>query len=190
MLLVNENCQISITIDDTYTLDSVDNKNYDIILNPFHMERSDMYKVFAIDIDLKYKIYNIALVGEFYSLEEDCAILEDNIITILQNDTIVQLNVHNGELLFYKELDTYMPNFGIYKVKEGYILYGELLITMLDEDFNIVWKFGGKDIFVSYTRRNAFQMCDSMIKLYDFEDNYYEIDYEGKQIKFEEGTTK
>ena len=50
---------------------------------------------------------------------------------------------------------------------------------MLDLEFNKVWSFSGRDIFVARTNRKSFELCDNSIKLYDFEDNYYEIGYDG-----------
>ena len=44
------------------------------------------------------------------------------------------------------------------------------------------WSFSGKDIFASVTGRPAFEMTGNSIKLYDFQDNYYEIDYNGKEV--------
>ena len=45
-----------------------------------------------------------------------------------------------------------------------------------------MWKLSGLDIFVSVSVMNAFELCEDSIKLYDFEDNFYEIDYDGNKI--------
>ena len=59
------------------------------------------------------------------------------------------------------------------------MIYGEIEIIKLDNNFNIVWKFSGKDIFVSVSGKNAFEFTAGSIKLYDFEDNFYELDFDG-----------
>lgn len=141
-----------------------------------------MYRVFAIRIDLPYKTLNIALVGDFYSYVEDCAVLEGEILSVLQNDVVVQLNIKNGTVINYKELDSFGCNYGIYRVQNGYIIYGEIEITMLDLDLNKKWSFSGKDIFVSMSEKKAFELCKNSIRLYDFEENFYEIDFSGKLI--------
>lgn len=89
MLLQNNICNIKITIDETYTLDSTDNKPYDVILNPHHFKRKNRYKTFSIQINLFYEVICVALVGDFYSYATDCAVLDHEILTILQNKTIV-----------------------------------------------------------------------------------------------------
>ena len=70
-------------------------------------------------------------------------------------------------------------------MSDGYLIYGEIEIIKLDNEFNTLWKFSGRDIFVSTTGKNAFELTDHSIKLYDFNDNFYEIDFDGKLINEE-----
>ena len=182
MILKNNICIVNIAIDQAYTVDSTDNKPYDLVINPQNLRHSDNYKVFAVVIDLFDKELNIALIGDFYSYDTDCAVLEDDVLTILQNNTITQLNVNDSRIINFKEFDCFGCNYGIYKVNAGYIIYGEIDITMLDFDFNKKWSFSGKDIFVSMSDKKAFELCDNSIKLYDFDDNFYEIDFPGNLI--------
>lgn len=91
MILQNDICKVNISIDTTYTVESMDNKPYDLVINPRHLRRNDLYKTFSIQIDLFSKTISIALIGDFYSCDKDCAVLEDEILTILQNNAIVQL---------------------------------------------------------------------------------------------------
>ena len=44
MILQNEICHIVINIDETYTVDSADNRHYDVTLNPGDYGRSDFSK--------------------------------------------------------------------------------------------------------------------------------------------------
>lgn len=179
MLLQNEICNISISIDNTYSVESADNRYYDLILNPDKFKHNDFYKTMSIHIELLAEKISIALVGDYYSYDTDCAILDVDILTVLQNDKITQINIYDGTMILHKQFECLGCNFGIYKVKYGYIIYGEIEITMLDLEFNKVWSFSGRDIFVSRTNRKSFELCDNSIKLYDFEENYYEIGYDG-----------
>ena len=104
-------------------------------------------------------------------------------MTILQNNTITQFNIEYGSLILHKRFDCFGCNYGIYKIRGGYIIYGEVEIIKLDLDFNKKWSFSGSDIFVSYSGKNAFEICDKKIKLFDWEDNYYEIDFDGKLME-------
>ena len=54
---------------------------------------------------------------------------------------------------------------------------------MLDKSFNLIWQFWGKDIFASSIRKETFILCENSIKLYDFDNNFYELDFDGKIVK-------
>lgn len=182
MILQNDICNVNISIDTTYTVESTDNKPYDLVINPRYLRRNDMYKTFSVQINLFSKIISIALIGDFYSYDIDCAVLEYKTLTILQNNAVVQLDISNGAMINFKEFDCFGCNYGIYRVQNGYIIYGEIEITMLDFNFNKKWSFSGKDIFVSMSEKKSFELCENSIKLHDFEGNFYEIDFSGKLI--------
>ena len=116
MILQNDLCFINISIDTTYTVESTDNKPYDLVINPRHLRHNDMYKTFSVQIDLFSKTIRIALIGDFYSYDKDCAVLEDKILTILQNDAVVQLDINDGAMINFKEFDCFGCNYGIYRV--------------------------------------------------------------------------
>ena len=59
MILQNDICDVNISIDTTYTVESTDNKPYDLVINPRHLKHSDMYKVFAVQINLHSKTISI-----------------------------------------------------------------------------------------------------------------------------------
>ena len=183
MILENERCHIKIETDTTYTVDSVDNRHYDLVLNPGQYRRNDFTKTFAIEINLFSKGFTIALIGPFYSYDTDCAVLEDGVLTVLQNDTITQISIEDGSVIRYTKFDCFGCNFAIYKVQAGYIIYGEIEIAMLDFDLHKKWSFSGKDIFVSLSDRTPFEICQDSIRLYDFEGNFYRIDYNGNLIE-------
>ena len=76
MFLENEKCCIEIKVDTCDTVDSADNRYYDMVLNPCHYKRNNLSKTFSIHVNLfEYEFY-IALIGSFYSYDLDCAILD------------------------------------------------------------------------------------------------------------------
>lgn len=181
MLLQNELCSVEISIDRTYTVGSADNKPYDTVYNPGNFRR-DWNTTFSIEIDGINGKTKIALVGDFFSYDYECAILEGEVLTVLQNHSVSQIDIADGELLRHKEFECFGTNNAIYRVENGYVIYGEVQITMLDLQLNKLWDFSGRDIFVSVTGKNCFELTEDSIRLYDFEDNYYEIDFNGKLI--------
>lgn len=176
MLLQNELYNIKITIDETYTIDSVDNRYYDFIYNPKHYKFNDFYKTLSIEIDRFYEKFEIALIGSYYSYDNNCAFVDNDKLTILQNDIISQICITDGSFILHKKLESFGCNYGIYPVSSGYIVCGEIEIMMLDRDFNKVWNYMGLDVFID------FEMLEHSIKLHDFEGNYYELDFVGNLI--------
>ena len=71
MILQNEICHIEINIDETYTVDSVDNRHYDVILNPEHYRHNDLSKTLSIHIGLYAREFRVALIGPYHSYEID-----------------------------------------------------------------------------------------------------------------------
>ena len=65
----------------------------------------------------------------------------------------------------------------------GYLVYGESVIATYDSELNQIWNFSGKDIFATISDKTAFTIENDSIKLYDFEDNFYELDYNGNVIR-------
>lgn len=66
--------------------------------------------------------------------------------------------------------------------KSVVVIHAALDILMLNPDFEILRDFSGRDIFVSVTGKTAFTLTDTAIQLFDFNDNYYELDLNGKLL--------
>lgn len=178
MILENDKCYIKIEEDVTYTVDSVDNRHYDLILNPGQYRRRDFTKTFSISIDLFSREFSIALIGPFYSYDSDCAVLNGNILTVLQDNTITQIKVSDGSIVHYTTFDCIGGCFfAMYQVKKGYIICGEVELILLDFEFEKKWSFFCVDIFVSVS-----EIHEDVVCLYDLENNYYEIDYDGNLV--------
>ena len=126
MLLKHNDYIVNINVDDTYTIDSNDNHYYDVILNPYNYKHGDLTKTLAIFITLPSKHSSIALVGSYLISDSDCAILENDILTVLLDQIIVQINILNGSIVRHIELDCFGCNYAIYRVKKGYIIYGRI----------------------------------------------------------------
>lgn len=184
--LQNEKYFVEISVDETYKIGSDDNYKYDIVMNPAEIvddDDADMYN--ALHITVKgHGNAEFALIGSRYASPGNCAVLEDNILTVMQNDFITRIDLETMTIVACHEIEVdYLGvYYGIYRVPNGYLVYGEVLVLKLDEDFQVVWKFSGHDIFVSITGKNTFEITQDTIKLYDFYDNYYELDFDGNMI--------
>lgn len=183
MYLENKTYRIDISIDETYTFDSMDNKCYDFVFNPQQLTRNDFLRTLRLEITRNNDIYAIALVGTVPCSDLDCAILEKDTLIVLQNDVISIINLKTLTLEKYIPLPIDSNTFGIYTIPNGYVIYGELEINKLDLSFNKVWTFSARDIFVTCNEKDSFKITDNIIKLRDWEGWYYELDFEGKKLR-------
>lgn len=182
MKLKNEFCAITVSVNDHFSFNDPKNDRYDIIFNPQNYNSEDSVKAIEFDVNLFKERKKIAIISFIGELEGDIAVLEGTVLTVLQDETFLQIDVINGRIITTKPTDIFGSVFSLNKFEDDYIVHGEIEIARYDSDFNKIWSFSGKDIFASVTGGPAFEMTENSIKLYDFQDNYYEIDYNGKEI--------
>lgn len=183
MILENEHCRIEITTDVDYVTASSQDR-YDLNLNPGNYDLDYLSKTFSIHVNLSNVEYRIALTGSYLADDAQCAVLEGDILSVLQGEAITRIHIRNRTLLQYLEFDIFGGGFSLFKVDQGYLIHGESQIIMLDFDFQKKWDYSGRDIFVTQTNEPAFKMCSDAIHLQDFEGNKYVINYEGETISY------
>ena len=184
MKLTNNRCAVEVTLDDNFDLKSSDHREYDFVLNVDGYTAQDFYRVLSLSVNLFHDKYKIALVGSGQSYPDDCAVLDDEVLTVIQDNRVVRLDLHNRTVIEAYDTDLYGCAFGLYSTPDGYFIHGELEVARYDKDFNKKWGFSGRDIFVSSNNKQAFQLLEDRVCLYDFEDNYYELDYNGNQLLY------
>lgn len=106
-----------------------------------------------------------------------------NRLIVVQFDQISQISLPDGRLIHRQRIDCPGGCLGFYPLKDGYLLHGEDAIVMLDEQLNTRWSFSGADIFASVTGKDAFILDNEKILLWDFQDNYYELDLSGRLLR-------
>lgn len=182
MELKNSKCNIEISIDETFDLGNSDHSAYDLVLNVDNYTAEDYYRVLSVSADLFSERYNVAFVGSGLSWADNCAVLDDLILTVIQHHRVLRFDLEKRSVINAYDIDLYGCAFGLYSIPDGYVIHGELEVAMYDKEFHKKWGFIGRDIFVSISNKQEFQLRDDRVCLYDFEDNYYEIDYNGKLI--------
>lgn len=179
MILQNNSFQVHITIDDTYSIDSTDNIHFDVILNPDHLSRTDRYRTADIIIkDKGNKEWRIALLGYYVNH----ALLEDHKLSILQDDKITRIDLRSFKILLHKPVNCFGSCLAIYPFMDGYLIHGELSILKTNKNLDIIWEFSGRDIFVTNNDKESLTIKDNIIQLYDWDNNYYELDENGKLL--------
>lgn len=184
MQLKNEAYQVQISVDTTYTICSADNRPYDLVWNEEKIGRNDFYKALSISVaDIsRDENWNAVLVGDFFSYDADCAVLEGDVLTVLQNGTVTQISLKEKRILRQISFHCDGIGYGIHRCARGYLVFGELEATMLNANLEEVWSFSGADIFATQDGTEAFVLCADRVKLRDWEGNYYEVDLDGNEI--------
>ena len=182
MFIENEFYKVSISRDETFTLNSTDNKPYDCIFNPSGMRRSDWFKTLSININSDDGQKNIALLGSPFGSDKDIAILEGSDLFVLMNTTLNCIDCQNLSVKFCKTIADFGEYFSIYKYDNGFVVYGELDIIKLSSVFDIEWSFSGADIFVTHDGTHAFSIENDIIHLLDWNGTHYFVDRFGKEI--------
>lgn len=177
----NELYKIHIEKDITFTLDSADNKPYDLIFNPFKLKKTDYYSVLSIQINTGDKQKTIALIGTLYCEACDVAVLEGNDLVVLMNTTLVIIDCNYLVLNTTKRISEYGIYFSIHKFEDGYIIYGELDIVKLSPTFTVDWSFSGEDIFVTQDGSMPFFIENDLIHLTDWNGRKYSVNRFGKE---------
>lgn len=151
MRLKNEFYDITVSIDPTYTLYSADNViQYDRVLIARGLERGDHYTAYRIKVIAGEREYSIALIGGDNCDDSECAVLEGDVLTVLQNQFITGIDLVNCSIVNSKKLSGSCVNYALFKIKGGMAVIGELDITGLDSEYNVVWRYGSLDIITDF----------------------------------------
>jgi len=120
--------------------------------------------------------------GGATGIQPRSSLISDREILICCCDTIFCISVDDLQLKWLTRADQ-ATCFGIYGIGEYYITHGEMEISKIDKNWNIVWQFGGLDIFVSLDQDNAFKLNNDSIELIDFIGVQYKIDFDGNILR-------
>lgn len=187
MKLNYKNFKIEILDDPNYTLNSVNNlRQYEKIY--FNENQEDRFyptsKHAIIVNEFGREISNaiICEVGGGTGIHENSFIIEDDKIWIRICNKIYCLEIPSLELIWKKEFDNF-TNLSIHKLEEDIIIHGELEIFRITKEGEIVWHFGGRDIWINIQGKTEFSIENKAIRLFDFESNEYVLDFAGNQIE-------
>lgn len=169
-----------------------DNKRqYEIIYSEFEVEPSEDPDFFytsnyAIIVKESEKEISSAIICEAdrqTMLNKNSFIIENDKIWICVCNKIYCLEIPSLELIWQKDFDAF-SNFHLHKLEDDFIIHGELEIFRINKEGEILWRFGGRDIWVSIDGKVECSIKDNKIILFDFESNEYVLDFEGKELEF------
>ncbi len=181
MKISNQSYQIS--INRTYgPLQSEELNSFDYVFDPEDRKTNEFYYVFSVKVEKKDRMFTIVLIGSFFAIDDQCAVLEGSTLTVLMDDEIFVLDLESISLVRHTVIgrESY---FAIYPVENGYIIHGEETILRLNKDFDQVWRFGGSDIFATPdVRKVPFAITDDKIFLEDWNGYKFTLDFDGNLL--------
>lgn len=185
MKLNYKNFEIEIADDLKYTLDSIDRlraykKIYTGIENQFRSTSSHSIIINENQLEISSAI--ICETGGATTIHKSSFIIEEDKIWINVCNKIYCLEIPSLELNWQKEIDSF-TNFSIYKIENDFLVHGELQIFRITKEGEIIWSFGGRDIWVNIEGKQEITIENNSIRLFDFESNEYVIDFNGNQIE-------
>ncbi|SHG85860.1 hypothetical protein [Flavobacterium defluvii] len=189
MMKVNyKNFEIELLDDPNYSLNSADNfRQYKKVYfqekrqeNCFYPESKHVIIIKEFGIEISSSI--ICEVGWAMNVTEDSFIIEEDKIWIIGCSEIYCLEIPTLELIWQKDYNSFAL-FSIHKLDDDFVIHGELEILRITKEGEIIWSFGGRDIWVTIDGKNVFTIENKSIRLFDFESNEYVIDFDGKQIE-------
>ena len=164
-----------------FTLDnySIELGEYDYI----YKNLDEFSPAIGVKVIKEQKIIKSAvLCGYYAAINIESTILDEQNILICVAKNVYSLSLPELNLNWVTETD-WSSCFGIYKIKDGYIVHGELEISKLNKNGKIEWQLGGRDIFVTIDGSKSFEIKENYIEAKDWLNFTYKIDFNGKEIK-------
>lgn len=188
MKQIYKNFEIEVFDELNYILNSINNlKQYnnvycsnEILENQLRVTSQHSITIKEFGIEISSAI--ICEVGGKTGIYDGTYIIQDDKIWIRICNKIYCLIIPTLELIWHKEFDS-CTIFSIYNLEDDIIIHGELEIFRITKEGEIVWSFGGRDIWVNPEGYNEVTIEDNAIRLFDFQSNEYVIDFNGKQIE-------
>jgi len=178
---------------DKYRIDIFDDRNsaevsveknnqYDLV----YFEKSDyiLPTVFGVKVFEEEKLLKSAIIGSIgggTGIHEKSVIIENDRILICCSDSIFCLSIPELNLIWQTEAD-WASCFGIYKYDDSYIIHGELQISRINQNGEIVWQQSGGDIFTTLDGNDNFEITDKFILATDWENRKYKFDFNGNVV--------
>ena len=183
-----KNFEIEVSDDPDYNLNSANNqRQYKKVYSEENRKQNIVYPESKHTIIIKESGIEISSsiiceVGWTVKINHNTFIIEDDKIWIISCAQVYCLEIPTLELIWKRDFDSFTL-FSLYKLENDFIIHGEVEIFRITREGEIIWSFGGRDIWVNTKGKTEFSIENNIIKLYDFESNEYIIDFDGNQLE-------
>jgi outer membrane protein assembly factor BamB len=137
-----------------------------------------------IAIFLSGELLKRVLIGSSWgstTIHKTSYVFEPDRVVICCSDTVFCLSIPDLSLLWKTKADD-ATCFEIFKYKSDYIIHGELQISRLSHNGELVWQQSGADIFTTIDSNGDFLITDNYILATDWEKRIYKFDFDGNHF--------
>jgi len=182
--------KIDIFKDQNFNATSTDNVNrYDLD----YIDKLDQPStVIGIKLYHNEKQLTSAVVGATgggTGIGENSKIIENNRLLVCCSNSIFCLSIPDLALLWRRQADE-ATCFEIFKYQDSYIIHGELNISRLNKNGEVLWQQSGADIFTTLEGKDDFKLTEHYILATDWKYRNYKFDYDGNVVETTEETKK
>ncbi len=185
MFLTNAKYEITVSEAHHYSMNSTDNKKYDLCINVLEDSEYVHYSSHEMEV-LSYKSaesFSIILIGSYCAkFFQNSGVLEDDILWLLLDDWILKINLCNFSFTKHQICKPFGTYYEIYRCQIGFLIFGEIELMLLDETLNECWRYAPREILFG---ADCLQIYDDSICFRDYEGNYHEVDWSGNRRRFE-----
>lgn len=183
-ILVLENCFIKIFEENDYDINSTDNwYSYSrVFLNTDEYRPTSQIGIQVYDDDKLLSDCIIGAAGGGTGIHLNSTLISYGGIVVCCSNTLFKLSLTDLNLEWKTKAD-YATCFGVHYLAEDYIVHGELEISRIDKEGNIVWSKSGQDIWTTAESIDNFEVYDDYILATDWEHNRYKFDFDGNLLE-------
>lgn len=183
MTFQSDKYRIEIFDDPSFASDSSDNVNtYDLI----HFEKEDYHypSVYGIQVYDDNELLKSAVIGSIgggTSIHDSSAVVDNDRIIVCCADTLFCLSIPSLALIWRCQGDE-ATCFEVYNRRGSYIVHGEIQISRIDRNGNIMWQRSGADIFTTPEGLDTFTIDQDYILVTDWEYRKYKFNFDGELL--------
>jgi len=174
---------IELQLDETFSLNSVDNINhYQKVY--FDISEYDYPTKIGIKLFENKELIKSVLIGSNgggSGIHTTSQIIEEDRIIICCSDTIFCISIPDLALKWKTQADQ-ATCFQIFKKDSNFFIHGEMEISRIDSNGQLIWQQTGNDIFTTEKATDNFEITETHIRVTDWENRTYKFDFDGKVI--------
>ena len=176
--------QIEIFSDPDYRLDSADNLHQykSIYMNEDSYRATSIYGIKVYKNDTLLSSALVGSSGGGTGIYPNSLIAEPQRLVVCCSNSIFCLAIPTL-LLQWKTKADFATCFEVFKYQSDYIVHGEVEISRLSADGDLIWQRSGADIFVTLdSNEDDFVVTDDYILATDWNNRKYKFDFDGNVI--------